>query len=137
VAFPGNNCQLRLDVFLSFGGTDLSTSEFLALALLAIVIVIALIIVAVKYSNWRARVTEVKQPTEVEATRSTPPSSELADLMDEISKWRNYLKKLEELRTQGKISEKVYKELKNEYLNKLKELEKKVEGLQKSPGSSS
>jgi hypothetical protein len=50
---------------------------------------------------------------------------------------KNYLKKLEELRTQGKISEKVYKELKNEYLNKLKELEKKVEGLQKSPESSS
>jgi len=81
--------------------------------------------------------TEVIQLTKVKAARSTPPSSELADLMDEISKWRNYLEKLEELRTQGKISEKVYEELKNEYLNKLKELEKKIEGLQKSPGSSS
>ena len=83
------------------------------------------------------RVAVVTQPTEVKVTRPTPLSSELANLMDEVSKWRNYLEKLEELRTQGKISEKAYEELKKEYLNKLKELEKKIEELQKSLGSSS
>jgi hypothetical protein len=52
-------------------------------------------------------------------------------LLEEATKWREYLEKLEELKNQGKISEYAYRELKREYSNKLEELEKKIEKLKK------
>lgn len=54
--------------------------------------------------------------------RRIPSSSLQSEVEMEIKKYEEYLKRLEELRKEGKISEKVYERLKQEYENKLEEL---------------
>jgi hypothetical protein len=54
--------------------------------------------------------------------RHIPPPSLQSEVEMEIKKYEEYLGKLEQLRKEGKISEKVYERLKQEYENKLEEL---------------
>ena len=84
----------------------------------------------------RAEAAVATQLVETKAVSATAPG-ELAGLMEEASKLRNYLGKLEEARTEGRISYKVYEELKNEYSSKLEEVEKKIAELQKKKLESS
>jgi hypothetical protein len=88
---------------------------------------------AKEYAETRAATTAI-QPRKAETATHTAPSAELAMLLEEATKWREYLEKLEELKNQGKISEYAYRELKREYSNKLEELEKKIEKLKKASG---
>ena len=48
--------------------------------------------------------------------------NELAMLAEEAEKYRGYLKRLEAIKAQGKVSEATYGELKKEYANKLSQL---------------
>jgi hypothetical protein len=50
-----NVVEVSLDVFVSFAGVDLSLSEFLGLAVLAILLVLGIVILLIEYTNWRAR----------------------------------------------------------------------------------
>jgi uncharacterized membrane protein YukC len=56
---------------------------------------------------------------------------ELVALRGEIEKYRGYLSKLEALHAEGNISDDAYQQLKREYMEKLKELERKMEALEK------
>ena len=55
--------ELRLDIFMSVAGWDVSMSEFLGLIVLIIIIVIVLFIIAHEYSTWRTkRLMKVVKP---------------------------------------------------------------------------
>lgn len=85
---------------------------------------------AEKPAEARTAVVSTQQ-VETEALGSTIPSAELANLMNEINELRVYLNKLDEMKLQGKISERVYEELKKEYTRKIEELEKRISELKK------
>jgi hypothetical protein len=56
--------------------------------------------------------------------------SELAKLVEEAGKYREYLEKLEAAKAEGKISETAYEKLKKEYVEKLSQLEKRIKEIE-------
>jgi len=58
--------------------------------------------------------------------------SELAKLVEEARKHREYLEKLEAAKAEGKVSETAYDKLKEEYSEKIKETEKKIRELEEA-----
>ena len=56
--------------------------------------------------------------------------SELAKLVEEAGKYREYLEKLEAAKAEGKVSETAYEKLKKEYVEKLSQLEKRIKEIE-------
>jgi ElaB/YqjD/DUF883 family membrane-anchored ribosome-binding protein len=56
--------------------------------------------------------------------------NELAMLAEEAERYRGYLKRLEAIKAQGKISETTYRKLKEDYSDKLRQLEARMSKLQ-------
>ncbi|MGC8988271.1 hypothetical protein, partial [Infirmifilum sp.] len=56
---------------------------------------------------------------------------EVRTLVEEAGKYRQFLRKLDEAREGGRISEKAYEELKKEYSEKLIEIENRIKELEK------
>lgn len=57
---------------------------------------------------------------------------ELARLVEEARRYRDYLEKLEATKAEGKVAETAYGELKKEYTEKLAKLEKEIRELQEA-----
>jgi len=64
-----------------------------------------------------------------EKIRTKVISTNIEKLKEEISKYENYLSKLEEVRSKGLISEKVYETLKKEYESNIERIKKEIEKL--------
>jgi ABC-type phosphate/phosphonate transport system substrate-binding protein len=62
---------------------------------------------------------------------ATALEKELGELRVEVEKYRSYLSKLETLHAEGNVSDDTYQRLKREYAEKLTELERKMEALEK------
>jgi uncharacterized membrane protein len=73
----------------------------------------------------------IEEFTRFRIERARALYEELVALRGEIEKYRGYLSKLEALHAEGNISDDAYQQLKREYMEKLKELERKMEALEK------
>jgi hypothetical protein len=56
-------------------------------------------------------------------------ASELARLNEEAKQYREYLKRLEAFKAEGKVTGAVYEQLRREYMSKLEEIEQKMKQL--------
>jgi hypothetical protein len=66
---------------------------------------------------------EALGPTQLKAQ----PAQSRKEILEELNTYQGYLEKLEKLKAEGKITEKAYNDLKNEYTQKITELQKQLQ----------
>ncbi|MCC6003744.1 MAG: DUF4200 domain-containing protein [Thermofilum sp.] len=106
-------------------------TAFANLFLIAIA-AIAVFIVSIAYVSRRHKESIKSRPSQqggMQIASHGHIGNELAMLAEEAERYRGYLKRLEAIRAQGKISEVTYGELKKEYANKLSQLQAKIRQL--------
>ena len=94
---------------------------------------IAVFIVSIAYVLRRHKESIKPQPSQQEGIQIVSHEhigNELALLAEEAERYRGYLKRLEAIKAQGKISETTYRKLKEEYSDKLRQLEARMSRLQ-------
>jgi energy-coupling factor transport system substrate-specific component len=88
-------------------------------------VILTLIMTLVYY-----RITAEEVRTKMQAVDIGYLSSELSKLNEEAERYREYLRRLELLRAERKVTEIAYEQLKKEYTDKLRELEEKIKLLE-------
>jgi len=94
---------------------------------------IAVFIVSIAYVLRRHKESIKSHPSQQEGMQIVSHvhiRNELAMLAEEAERYRGYLKRLEAIKAQGKISETTYRKLKEEYSDKLRQLEARMSRLQ-------
>jgi hypothetical protein len=93
----------------------------------------AVFIVSIAYVLRRHKESIKSQPSQqggIQIVSHGHIGKELATLAEEAERYRGYLKRLEAIKAQGKVSEETYWELKKEYANKLSQLQAKIRQLE-------
>jgi hypothetical protein len=113
---------------------DYSRAYALAFILFASAIATVFLAFSRRRRGVAAAAVAATQPPSGEAAQSQPPVEKAATvsaapfdvLKAELEKYEEYLKRLEDLKAGGRISEQAYQALKSEYEAKIQELKKKL-----------
>jgi len=73
------------------------------------------------------RELETRVLRRIEALGPTQQAQSRKEILEELNTYQGYLEKLEKLKAEGKITEKAYNDLKNEYTQKITELQKRLQ----------
>ncbi|MCC6065816.1 MAG: hypothetical protein LM576_07515, partial [Thermofilum sp.] len=113
---------------------DYSRAYALAFILMAGVVAVGFLVFSRRRGTTVAATAAAMQPPSGEAAQPQPPVEKAATvaaapfnvLKAELEKYEEYLKRLEDLKAGGRISEQAYQALKSEYEAKVQELKKKL-----------
>jgi len=97
-------------------------SRIVELAAFILVVVVVVTILALSRGRGGRGVAAERPPAETAAVQVSPDA-----LKAELERYEGYLRRLEELRAGGKVSEQVYQSLKREYEAKVEELRRALE----------
>jgi hypothetical protein len=92
------------------------------LAAFILVVVVVVTILALSRGRGGREVVAERPPAEATAVQVSPDA-----LRAELERYEDYLRRLEELKAGGKVSEQVYQALKKEYEAKVEELRRALE----------
>jgi len=116
---------------------DYSRAYALAFILIAGVVAVGFLVFSRRRGTAVVATVAATQPPSGEAAQPQPPVEKAATvaiapfnaLKAELEKYEEYLKRLEDLKARGEVSEQVYQSLKSEYEAKIQELKKKLESV--------
>jgi hypothetical protein len=97
-------------------------SRVVELAAFILVVVVVVTILALSRGRGGGGVAAERPPAETAAVQFSPDA-----LRAELERYEGYLRRLEELKAGGKVSEQVYQALKREYEAKVEELRRALE----------
>jgi PKD repeat protein len=96
---------------------EAGNSSIVELAAFILVVVVVVTILALSRGKGGREVVAERPPAETATVQVSPDA-----LRAELERYESYLRKLEELKAEGKVSEQVYQALKREYEAKVEEL---------------